>query len=63
MEEVSSEILGAEIISDPVSELRKEARKDIIVTSRGNVSYRKAITMTATAYMIYHSKALVNAQG
>ena len=48
--EVSSEILGAEIISDPVSEIEERGTKDIIVTSRGNVSYRKAITMTATAY-------------
>jgi len=46
----SSEILGAEIISEPVAEIVEKGTKDIIVTSRGNVSYRKAITMTATAY-------------
>ncbi len=46
----STEIVGEEIISEPVSEIVERGTKDIIVTSRGNVSYRKAIIMTATAY-------------
>ena len=46
----STEIVGEEIVAEPVSEIVERGTKDIIVTSRGNVSYRKAIIMTATAY-------------
>lgn len=46
----STEIVGEEIVAEPISHVVEKGTKDIIVTSRGNTSYRKAITMTATAY-------------
>ena len=46
----STEIVNAEIITEPISNIIEKGTKDLIVTSRGNTSYRKAITMSATAY-------------
>ena len=46
----STELVKEEIVTEPISEIIEKGTKDLIVTSRGNTSYRKAITMTATAY-------------
>ncbi|MBU5313195.1 G5 domain-containing protein [Tissierella carlieri] len=46
----SIELVKEEIVTEPISEVVEKGTKDLIVTSRGNTSYRKAITMTATAY-------------
>jgi len=46
----NTEFLKEEIVSNPLSNIIEKGTKDIIVTSRGNTSYRKAMTMTATAY-------------
>ena len=47
---VSSELVKEEITKDPISEITEKGTKALIVTSRGDTSYRKAIVMTATAY-------------
>lgn len=47
---VSSELVKEEITKDPISEITEKGTKSLIVTSRGDTSYRKAIVMTATAY-------------
>lgn len=46
----NTEFLKEEIVSNPVSNIIEKGTKDVILTSRGNTSYRKAITMSATAY-------------
>lgn len=46
----STELVKEEVVSEPISEIIEKGTKDLIVTSRGDTSYRKAITMTATAY-------------
>ncbi|WP_353095572.1 3D domain-containing protein [Tissierella praeacuta] len=46
----STEFVKEEIVNQPVSEIIEKGTKDLIVTSRGNTSYRNAMTMTATAY-------------
>lgn len=46
----STEVVNAEITTEPISNIVEKGTKDLIVTSRGNTSYRKAITMSATAY-------------
>ncbi|MEY8414712.1 3D domain-containing protein [Tissierella praeacuta] len=46
----STEFVKEEVITQPISEIIEKGTKDLIVTSRGNTSYRKAMTMTATAY-------------
>lgn len=46
----STEIVKEEIIVESVPKIVEKGIKDMILTSRGNTSYRKAIIMTATAY-------------
>ncbi len=47
----STELVKEEIVNKPISEIVEKGTKDLIVaTSRGDTSYRKSITMTATAY-------------
>lgn len=46
----STELVKEEIVTKPVSEIVEKGTNNLIVTSRGNTSYRKAVTMTATAY-------------
>ena len=46
----SKELVKEEIVTEPVSEIIEKGTNNLIVTSRGNTSYRKAVTMTATAY-------------
>ncbi|HZK33478.1 MAG TPA: 3D domain-containing protein, partial [Tissierellaceae bacterium] len=43
-------IVKEEILSEPVSNIVEKGTKALVVTSRGNTSFRKAITMSATAY-------------
>ncbi len=50
----ATEILGETIAQDPSPQIVEKGTKDIIVTSRGNTSYRKAFTVTATAYTDNH---------
>ncbi|MDR7857604.1 3D domain-containing protein [Tissierella sp.] len=46
----STEIVNEEVLIEPISNIVEKGTKDLIVTSRGDTSYRKAITMSATAY-------------
>lgn len=46
----SSVIVNDEIVSEPVTHIVEKGSRDFIVTSRGEVGYRSATTMTATAY-------------
>lgn len=46
----STIIVGQEVITEPINEIMERGTKDILVTSRGSVRYKKAIVMTATAY-------------
>ena len=47
----SSVVLRDEIITEPVPKIvEKGSKEQAVATSRGDVRYRKAITMTATAY-------------
>lgn len=46
----STELVKEEIVTEPVSEIVEKGTNNLIVTSRGNTSYRKVVTMTATAY-------------
>lgn len=49
--ELSSNIIHKEeIVVEPIPQITEKGTKDIIVTSRGNTDYRKAIDMSATAY-------------
>ncbi|MFA7533320.1 MAG: 3D domain-containing protein [Tissierellaceae bacterium] len=47
---LGTEVVGEETVSEPISQIIEKGTRDIIVTSRGDTSYRKAITMSATAY-------------
>ncbi len=47
---ISSEKINEEMLIDPISNIVEKGTKDLIVTSRGDTSFRKSITMTATAY-------------
>ena len=46
----STQIVEEEVVIESVPKIVEKGTKDMIITSRGNTSYRKAITMTATAY-------------
>lgn len=43
-------IIKEEILSEPISNIVEKGTKSLVVTSRGNTGFRKAMTMTATAY-------------
>ncbi|MCF6464336.1 3D domain-containing protein [Clostridium sp. Cult2] len=47
---VSENIIGEETILEPIPKIMEKGTKNTIASSRGNIRYRKAITMTATAY-------------
>lgn len=44
------EVLEENIINKPIPEIVEVGTKEYLVTSRGNVSYRKSLTMVATGY-------------
>ena len=43
-------VVKEEILSEPVSNIVEKGTKALVVTSRGNTSFRKVVTMSATAY-------------
>jgi len=49
-EEVERKVISKEIIEEPQNEVVEKGAKDLLVTSRGGISFKKAIYMSATAY-------------
>lgn len=49
-EEVEREVINEEIITEPQNAIIEEGIRDILVTSRGDIRFKKAVYMTATAY-------------
>lgn len=47
---VSEKIIGEEIVKEPIPKITEKGTRNTIASSRGNIRYRKTITMTATAY-------------
>ena len=43
-------IVKEEILSEPISNIVEKGTRSIVVTSRGNAGFKKALTMSATAY-------------
>jgi uncharacterized protein YabE (DUF348 family) len=48
--EVSKQVVAEKVIKEPVNGLIEEGAKNTLLTSRGQVSFTRAIKMTATAY-------------
>lgn len=48
--EVSRQIVAEKVLKEPVNGLIEEGQKTTLVTSRGQISFTRAIKMTATAY-------------
>ncbi|MCK9443365.1 MAG: 3D domain-containing protein [Tissierellaceae bacterium] len=57
---LSAETIGEEVALEPVSKIVEKGTKDIIVTSRGDTRYRKALTMSATAYDLSYESCRKN---
>jgi uncharacterized protein YabE (DUF348 family) len=49
-EEVSREVIEQQTIKQPQNRIVEKGTKDVLVTSRGAVRFKKAVYMTATAY-------------
>lgn len=49
-QEVSRQVVAEKVIKEPVNGLIEEGAKTTLVTSRGQISFTRAIKMTATAY-------------
>lgn len=47
---VSEKIIEEETIVEPIPKIMEKGTKNTVASSRGNIRFRKAITMTATAY-------------
>lgn len=47
---ISEKIIGEEIINDPIPKITLKGTRNVVASTRGNTRYKKAITMTATAY-------------
>jgi uncharacterized protein YabE (DUF348 family) len=47
---VSENIVGEEIINEPVPKITEKGTRNMIMSSRGNTRYRKSLIMMATAY-------------
>lgn len=47
---VKKEVIGEKVISEPVNSIVERGTKNKVVTSRGDASYKKSMTMSATAY-------------
>lgn len=49
-EEISRETASQEVLKEPVNRMVKKGTRDTVATTRGNVRFKKAIYMSATAY-------------
>ncbi len=47
---IKKEVLEERIVSEPINNVVERGTKDIVLTSRGDTNYKKAMVMSATAY-------------
>lgn len=47
---ISKEVIDEKIVKEPISKITKKGTRKVKTSSRGNVRYKKVITMLATAY-------------
>lgn len=47
---ISEEVIDEKIVKEPVPKITKKGTRKVVKSSRGNVRYKKVLTMVATAY-------------